>query len=176
MIFLYKKNLKLITISDLILSWYYKNGRKLPWRMKGKHNNPYFVLVSEIMLQQTKVITVIPYYYKFISKFKTIQDLSLATEEEILLLWKGMGYYSRAIRLLKCAKIIVKKYNGVIPNTYNILKKLPGIGDYTASSILAFVYDKPSVVIDGNVNRIISRYYNLKNEIKSLKLIIKKRA
>ena len=144
--------------------------------MKGKHNNPYFVLVSEIMLQQTKVITVIPYYYKFISKFRTIQDLSLATEEDVLLLWKGMGYYSRAIRLLKCAKIIVKKYNGVIPNTYNILKKLPGIGDYTASSILAFVYDKPSVVIDGNVNRIISRYYNLKNEIKSLKLIIKKRA
>lgn len=127
--------LEVINISDIILSWYNINGRKLPWRMNGKHTNPYHVLVSEFMLQQTKVNTVIPYFYKFINKFKSLNQLASATRDDILLIWQGLGYYSRAIRLQECAKIIINLYNGIIPSDYSELIKLPGIGDYTASSL-----------------------------------------
>ena len=148
--------------SDKLLDWYKINKRQLPWR---NSNNPYYVWISEIILQQTKVSTGLKYFNTFVSKYPTIFDLSKSTEEEVLLIWQGLGYYSRAINILKTAKVVTNKYDGIFPDVYNDLIKLPGIGDYTASAILSICFNKPYPVIDGNVYRVLSRYFDVNQPI-----------
>ena len=115
------------------------------------------------MLQQTQVKTVIPYFEKFTKKYKTLESLSKINENQILKLWEGLGYYRRARHLLATSKLLIKKYNCKLPNTLQEIKKLPGVGDYTANALLGFVYDKPTIAIDGNVKRVFSRYLNKKD-------------
>ena len=141
-----------------ILQWYQKNKRDLPWRAT---NNPYFIWLSEIILQQTQVIQGLNYYYKFIENFPTIHHLAAANEEDILKLWQGLGYYSRARNLHKAAQTIVNDFNGEFPNTYNDVLKLSGVGPYTASAITSMAYELPYPVLDGNVYRFVARLYNI---------------
>ena len=164
-------------LTDNLLNWYSKNKRKLPWRSDRKIINPYYVLVSEIMLQQTNVKTVINYYKKFIFNWPTIFSLSEAKLDKILFVWQGLGYYNRASNLHKTAKIICNKYNGKIPYTFDTLIQLPGIGEYTANAIMAIAYNKNTIGIDVNIKRVISRLYGLnpmnKDEIyKSLNKVL----
>ena len=116
------------------------------------------------MLQQTQVKTVIPYFEKFTKKYKTIKSLSKINENQILKLWEGLGYYRRARNLLTSTKVLVKKYNSKLPNTLKEIKKLPGVGDYTANALLGFIYNKPTIAVDGNVKRVFSRYLNKKDK------------
>ena len=148
--------------SEKLLDWYKINKRQLPWR---NSNNPYYVWISEIILQQTKVSTGLKYFNAFVSQYPTIFDLSSSTEEQVLLIWQGLGYYSRAINILKTAKIVTNKYDGIFPDVYDDLIKLPGIGDYTASAILSICFNKPYPVIDGNVYRVLSRYFDVNQPI-----------
>lgn len=137
-----------------ILKWFEENSRDLPWRYKP---TPYNIWVSEIILQQTQMERGIEYYNKFIEKFPDVYTLAKSHEKEILVLWQGLGYYSRARNMLYAANQIVHDYNGIFPDDYNDLIRLKGIGDYTASAILSIAYEKPYVVADGNVIRLITR-------------------
>ena len=161
------------TLSKKILAWYDNSKRNLPWRVSKKSPKKlYYRLLSEFMLQQTQVKTVIPYFKKFTNKYKSLEALSNISEKEILKSWEGLGYYRRAKNLLATAKILVRQYNSKLPNTLNELKKLPGIGDYTANALLGLVYDKPTIAVDGNVKRIFARYLNKKeSKINFTKLI-----
>ncbi len=155
-----------------LLKWYDKDARKLPWRIppeltkKGVKNDPYKIWLSEIMLQQTGVKTVQNYYLKFINKWPKIQNLNEASENDILKEWSGLGYYRRALNLKRCAKIICDNYNGKFPDSEKDLLNLPGIGNYTAAAIISIAFNKPAIVIDGNIKRITSRLYEIKEEIK----------
>ena len=147
--------------NKIILKWYDKEKRDLPWRESDKEIiDVYKVWVSEIMLQQTTVLVVIPYFHKFISRFPNINRLAKSNIEDVLTYWAGLGYYSRARNLHKCAKNIVENFNGVFPKKYEILIKLPGIGDYTASAICAIAYNQYEVAVDVNVKRVVSRINN----------------
>lgn len=164
-------------LSDLLLTWYFENGRDLPWRVKGgAHPDPYIVLVSEFMLQQTTVKTVIPYFHRFMKKFPTIYDLAQADLEDVYQLWQGLGYYSRARSLHTTAKIIVEKFNGKFPQTRADVLKLKGIGPYTVASFLALAFNQPETVIDGNVMRIIARLYHLTAPLDEITDIIRDKA
>ena len=164
-------------LTNLLLAWYQKNGRELPWRVKGgAHSDPYVVLVSEFMLQQTTVKTVIPYFYRFMARFPTIFDLAKANLEEVYQLWQGLGYYSRARSLHTTAQIIVQKFDGKFPQTREEVLKLKGIGAYTVASFLALAFNLPETVIDGNVMRIIARLYHLTAPLDEITDIIQKRA
>jgi A/G-specific adenine glycosylase len=142
------------TLSD----WFLQNKRNLPWRHT---KNPYLIWLSEVILQQTQVVQGLPYYLKFSEKYPKIEDLANAPEDEVLKLWQGLGYYSRARNLHKTAKIIVENYHGKFPNTYAEIRSLPGIGDYTAAAIASFAFDLCYPVLDGNVSRIISRMFGV---------------
>jgi len=156
-------------LSAALLSWYDWYGRDLPWRVRGAHSNPYMVWVSEIMLQQTTVKTVIPYFHRFMEKFPDIQTLAKADIKDVLLLWQGLGYYTRARKLHECACYLVDNSGGEFPKTYSELLKLPGIGPYTAASISSLAFDLPEAVVDGNVIRVISRLYGIrKSTVESL--------
>src|SRR5690606_35393291 len=144
--------------SRIILEWYGVNKRDLPWR---ETREPYFIWLSEIMLQQTRVAQGIPYYLKFVEAFPSIEDLAAATEGEVLKLWQGLGYYSRARNLHATAKTITDKYNGTFPNTYEGLLGLKGVGDYTASALASICFNLPEAVVDGNVYRVLARYYGI---------------
>ena len=149
-----------------ILSWYDNNKRNLPWRVSKKSPKKlYYRLLSEFMLQQTQVKTVIPYFNRFTKKFKTLELLSRCKEKEILKLWEGLGYYRRARYLLASSKILVKEFNSKLPYEIKEIKKLPGVGDYTANALLGLVHDKPTIAVDGNVKRVFARILN-KNEMK----------
>jgi A/G-specific adenine glycosylase len=149
-----------------ILAWYDNNKRTLPWRVgKNSSKKLYFRLLSEFMLQQTQVKTVIPYFNKFISEFPTLTSLSNCSEKRILKLWEGLGYYRRARNLLASSKLLVKEYNSKLPFEIKEIKKLPGVGDYTANALLGLVHDKPTIAVDGNVKRVFSRILN-KDETK----------
>ena len=151
------------TLSKKILAWYDNSKRNLPWRVSKKSPKKlYYRLLSEFMLQQTQVKTVIPYFKKVTKKYKTLESLSRASENQILKLWEGLGYYRRARNLLASTKLLVKKYNYKLPNTLKEIKKLPGIGDYTANALMGFVHDYPTIAIDRNVKRIFSRFLNKK--------------
>ena len=158
-------------INSHLLSWYKKNKRQLPWRKLESNNlpNPYYTLVSEFMLQQTTVPTVIKRFEAFILNWPTIEDFSKISENTILKFWSGLGYYSRAINLLKTAKIIQKNFQGVVPENYDELISLPGIGDYTAKAIIGIAYNKPVMPLDSNIERIISRIYAFKLPIIKIK-------
>jgi len=148
----------------LIIYWYSNNKRNLPWRLS---QNPYTIWLSEIILQQTKVKQGLPFFNKFITKYPTIEYLAAAKEDEVLKLWQGLGYYSRARNLLTTAKYIFNNLNGVFPNKYQNLLKLKGIGPYTAAAIASICYQEPVAVVDGNVYRVLSRYFNSKTPINS---------
>ena len=152
-------------LSKKILSWYDNNKRILPWRLSQKSKkNHYYRILSEFMLQQTQVKTVIPYFNNFVKKISSLKALSNSREKTVLKLWEGLGYYTRAKNLHKTSKILIKKYNGQIPKSFVKLKELPGIGDYTANILLALIYNQPRVALDGNVKRVLSRLDNINTE------------
>ncbi len=150
--------------SKILISWYLKNKRNLPWRNTV---DPYKIWLSEIMLQQTRVAQGLPYYLKFVDAFPRVKDLADAQEEEVLKLWQGLGYYSRARNLHATAKYVSNDLNGVFPDNYIDLKKLKGIGDYTASAIASICYKEPKAVLDGNVFRVLARLYGVDIAINS---------
>ncbi len=153
------------SITKEILNWYDNNKRNLPWRKNlTKKQKQYFTLVSEIMLQQTQVKTVIPYFNNFIKKIPNLKMLARTNDQKLMRCWEGLGYYSRARNLKKTAKIIIKKFNGNLPNDINELKSLPGIGDYTSTSIMAIAFNQQFIPLDGNVERILKRVFYLKSE------------
>lgn len=149
-----------------IIAWYKNNFRDLPWRTT---KDPYKIWLSEIILQQTQVVQGLAYYERFISQFPDIQSLALAEQESVLKLWQGLGYYSRARNLHKTAQIIVNQYDGVFPNQYKDILKLPGIGPYTAAAIVSFAFDQAYPCLDGNVYRVLSRIYGIESPIDDAK-------
>lgn len=150
--------------SDKVVEWYVRHKRDLPWR---DTTDPYKVWLSEIILQQTRVKQGLPYYLDFIKMFPTVWDLASAPEQRVLRLWQGLGYYTRARNLHKCAKVIVSSFDGQFPKSYKELLELPGIGDYTAAAIASFSFKEPVAVVDGNVFRVLSRVFGIKAEINS---------
>ncbi len=150
--------------SRIILTWYHENKRELPWRTTRE---PYKIWLSEIMLQQTRVAQGLPYYHKFLDTFPTVFDLADAPEQKVLKLWQGLGYYSRARNLHTTAKTIAELYNGNFPDTYKGLINLKGVGDYTASAIASICFNLPEPVVDGNVYRVLSRYFGVDLAINS---------
>ena len=152
--------------SKLLLDWFKVNGRTLPWRISGgAHPDAYAVWVSEIMLQQTTVKTVCDYFEKWMKRFPTLQSLAESSLDDVLLQWQGLGYYTRARKMHECARVIMAQYGGIFPDSREKLLKLPGIGPYTASSISAFAFDLPETVVDGNVIRVLARYYGIREEV-----------
>ena len=148
------------TFPDSVLSWFKQNGRKnLPWQIKV---SPYKAWVSEIMLQQTQVITVIPYFKRFMKRFPDAQTLANSSLDEVLHYWTGLGYYARARNLHKTAKIITKEYQGNFPLSLNEIMSFPGIGRSTAGAILSLSCDKCFPILDGNVKRVLTRYHGIK--------------
>jgi len=153
-------------LSKEIINWYKKNKRDLPWR---NTNDPYFIWLSEIILQQTRVEQGLPYYHKFIAKYKTVKKLAEANNDDVMKLWQGLGYYNRASNMLKTAREIVENYQSVFPKTYEELIKLTGIGPYTAAAISSFAYNESRAVVDGNVSRVLSRIFAIEEPINSSK-------
>lgn len=148
--------------SKLLIKWYLENKRDLPWR---NTQNPYPIWLSEIMLQQTRVAQGLPYFLSFTNAFPTVFDLANANEEQVLKLWQGLGYYSRARNLHKTAQIVAFERNGIFPDNFKDLLKLKGIGDYTAAAIASFSYNEAVPVVDGNVFRVLSRYFDIETDI-----------
>ena len=140
-----------------LLTWYDQNKRAFPWRALNEKPNPYHVWLSEIMLQQTTTTTVIPYFERFIHKYPTLADLKKASLDDVYMLWQGLGYYSRARNLHKAALLI----NGTLPTTKEALLELPGVGHYTASAIAAIAFNEAVLPIDGNIRRVMARFYGL---------------
>ena len=164
-------------ISKKILNWYDLNKRSLPWRNDvSSVKKQYYTLVSEFMLQQTQVSTVIPYFNKFIKDIPNLKILAKVNNKKLIKLWEGLGYYSRVRNLKKTAQFIIKNYNGKLPSNFEDLLTLPGIGNYTASAISAIAFNKPYIPLDGNIERVLKRYLYLKkdNEIQKNNLIKKK--
>ncbi|MEO8240409.1 MAG: A/G-specific adenine glycosylase [Flavobacterium sp.] len=147
---------------NILIKWYLQNKRDLPWR---NTTNPYLIWLSEIMLQQTRVAQGMPYFFAFTKEFPTVFDLANADEEKVLKLWQGLGYYSRARNLHKTAQYIANELNGVFPPVYNELLKLKGVGEYTAAAIASFSYNETVPVVDGNVFRVLSRYFDIESDI-----------
>lgn len=158
---MFSKYFKMIFHNTLI-NWYLQNKRDLPWRNTV---NPYHIWLSEIMLQQTRVTQGMPYFFSFTKEFPTVFDLANADEEKVLKLWQGLGYYSRARNLHKTAQYIANDLKGVFPATYNDLLKLKGVGEYTAAAIASFSYNEAVPVVDGNVFRVLSRYFDIESDI-----------
>ena len=147
-----------------LVRWYDEKKRNLPWR---KTNDPYLIWLSEVILQQTRVDQGLAYYLNFQRSFPTIKNLAEASEMEVLNLWKGLGYYSRARNLHKTAKIVVENYQGNFPSTYDEILKLKGVGPYTAAAISSFAFNEPKAVLDGNVFRVLSRLFGIATPIDS---------
>ena len=164
------------SISNKILHWYDNSKRDLPWRKpKSLQQSQYFTLVSEIMLQQTQVKTVVPYFNKFVKELPNFVKLSNVSDKKLFKLWEGLGYYSRASNLKKAANIIVNKYKKKLPNNLKELKELPGIGDYTSRAILSLEFNKKVIPLDGNIERLLKRVLYLKkpNEVSKTNLMDK---
>lgn len=152
--------------SNTLIYWYLQNKRDLPWR---KSKDPYLVWLSEIILQQTRIAQGMSYYLKFVDAFPTVNDLANAEESTVLKLWQGLGYYSRARNLHFSAKYVSRELNGQFPSTYDTIIKLKGVGDYTASAISSICFNEPQAVVDGNVYRVLARYYGISTPINSSK-------
>lgn len=148
--------------SNALIKWYLQNKRDLPWR---KTNDPYAIWLSEIMLQQTRVAQGMPYFLSFTAAFPTVFDLAAANEEQVLKLWQGLGYYSRARNMHKTAQYVVNELSGVFPDNYKDLLLLKGVGEYTAAAIASFSYNECVPVVDGNVFRVLSRYFDVETDI-----------
>src|ERR1051325_3924352 len=153
-----------MNFSHTLARWYEKNKRDLPWR---KTKDAYKIWLSEIILQQTRVAQGLPYYNTFVKKFPTVHHLARAKEDVVMKTWQGLGYYSRARNLHFTAKNISKELKGKFPDTFEEIKKLKGIGDYTAGAIASFAFDLPHPVVDGNVFRVLSRFFGIKTPIDS---------
>jgi len=161
---------------DALLAWYDEERRDLPWRTRrGRRADPYGVWLSEIMLQQTTVKAVIPYYLKFLARWPTVEALAAAELDDVLAAWAGLGYYSRARNLYKCAQVVAHELAGVFPQSAAELQKLPGIGPYTAAAIAAIAFDQRAAAVDGNVERVMARLFghrgNTRRRIESLEWI-----
>ena len=155
-----------LNFSKILINWYLKYKRDLPWRHT---TDPYFIWLSEIMLQQTQVAQGLPYYLKFIETYPTVFHLAKASQEEVLKNWQGLGYYSRARNLHETAKYVANERYGKFPEDYKGLLRLKGVGDYTASAIASICYNEPVAVVDGNVYRVLSRYFGIETPINSTK-------
>ena len=152
-------------ITKKILKWYDLNKRSLPWRKEvSLQKKQYYTLISEFMLQQTQVITVIPFFNRFIKNLPSINSLAKVSEKKLIKLWEGLGYYSRARNLKKSAQVILKNFDGKLPDNFEDLITLPGIGNYTANAILAIAFNKPYIPLDGNIERVLKRYLYLKKD------------
>ena len=141
-------------ISDLLLDWYAREGRDLPWR---RTHDPYRIWLSEVILQQTRVAQGMAYYERFTARFPDVASLAASSEDEVLRLWQGLGYYSRARNLLTAAREVVERFGGAFPRRLDEVRSLRGVGDYTAAAICSAAYDEPCAVVDGNVYRVLSR-------------------
>ena len=155
-----------MTFGRTLLSWYQKNKRDLPWR---NTRDPYFIWLSEIIMQQTRVEQGLNYYLRFTEKYPDVFSLARANQDDVMKLWQGLGYYSRARNLHSTAKSIVENYNGKFPHEYSEILKLKGIGEYTAAAISSFAFDEKQAVVDGNVFRFLSRYFGIRTPIDSSK-------
>jgi len=152
-------------LTKKILNWYDLNKRSLPWRKNvSPHKKQYYTLVSEFMLQQTQVVTVIPYFNRFIKEAPNLKSLAKINNKKLIKLWEGLGYYSRVRNLKKTAQTVIKNFQGKLPNNFEDLISLPGVGNYTASAILAIAFNKPYIPLDGNIERVLKRYLYLKKE------------
>jgi A/G-specific adenine glycosylase len=148
--------------SETLIEWYKINKRDLPWR---NTNNPYHIWLSEVILQQTRVAQGLPYYLKFIESFPTVIDLANAHQDEVLRLWQGLGYYSRGRNLHFTAQLIINNFEGIFPTKFDELIKFKGVGNYTASAIASFCSNEPKAVVDGNVYRVLARYFGIESDI-----------
>jgi len=163
-----------VASAGALLTWYDRHRRKLPWRAEnGARPDPYAVWLSEIMLQQTTVKAVAPYYERFLSRWPTVSDLGVSMLVEVLKLWAGLGYYARARNLHACARAILEKHGGVFPDTEDELLALPGIGPYTAAAIAAIAFDRKATPVDGNIERVISRLFAVEEALPAAKPRIK---
>ena len=173
---------KPVAVAPALLRWYDAHARALPWRVGPKERkagvrpDPYRVWLSEIMLQQTTVATVAPRYAEFLAHWPTVNDMAAAAQEDILGQWAGLGYYARARNLHKCAVVVAGDHGGNFPDTEEALRALPGIGDYTAAAIAAIAFDRPAIVVDGNIERVVSRLFAIDAPLPGAKPDIKKRA
>jgi A/G-specific adenine glycosylase len=147
-------------------AWFQAEGRDLPWR---RTTDPYAILVSEFMLQQTTVVAVIPYFERWMQRFPTVKALADATEADVLSLWQGLGYYSRARNLQKAAQAIVQRHDGIVPRSRDLLRELPGIGDYTAAAVASFAFDAVEPVVDANIARVLTRLFDWRTPIDDAK-------
>ena len=141
-------------LRKLLIDWYLANQRDLPWR---NTTNPYYIWVSEVMLQQTQVNTVLPYYHRFIQRFPTLKELAHADLQDVLKVWEGLGYYARARNLHRAAGLIINHHHGIMPDGWEAFHKLPGVGDYIAAAVMSIAFGKPYAVVDGNVKRVLAR-------------------
>jgi len=155
-----------MSFADELIRWYHQNKRDLPWRHS---TDPYLIWLSEIILQQTRVEQGLPYFNRFAAKYPTVTDFASATEDEILNLWQGLGYYSRGRNMLATARVVQQQYRGVFPSAYRDLIKLKGIGEYTAAAIASFAANEAKAVVDGNVYRVLARYFGINEPINSTK-------
>ncbi|MBW2506687.1 MAG: A/G-specific adenine glycosylase [Deltaproteobacteria bacterium] len=150
-------------LQNRILAWFQKNGRDLPWR---KTYDPYQVWISEIMLQQTQMDRAVDYFNSWMRRFSDIESIAVASEEEVLKLWEGLGYYARARNIMKSARVLQDKFNGLLPADYDLLLSLPGIGKYTAAAIMSIAFNSDYPLVDANIERIFARLFNLKKPVK----------
>lgn len=157
-------------LSDRLLAWYDRHRRTLPWRADpGERADPYHVWLSEIMLQQTTVVTVGPYFRDFLTRWPRLQDLAAAPLDDVLTAWAGLGYYARARNLKKCAEVVAAEHGGIFPDSEAELLDLPGIGPYTAAAIAAIAFDRPATILDGNVERVMARLYRVQTPLPKAK-------
>ncbi|NTU47474.1 MAG: A/G-specific adenine glycosylase, partial [Syntrophobacteraceae bacterium] len=150
-------------LQRILLDWFQEYGRDLPWR---KTHSPYEVWISEMMLQQTQVKTMLPYYHRWMETFPDVASLAATSEEEVLRHWAGLGYYSRAINLHRAAQILVREHGGHLPRDHEALLKLPGIGRYSAGAVMSIAFNEDFPVVDGNVERILARLFNVASPVK----------
>jgi len=141
-----------------IVEWYHKHHRKLPWR---ETDDPYCIWVSEVMLQQTQINTVVPYYQRFLLRFPDVKRLAAADVQDILKVWEGLGYYARARNLHRASGIVLAEHGGDLPDTWEAIRKLPGVGDYIAAAVLSIAFNQPYAVVDGNVKRVLARLFEI---------------
>ncbi|SDX47030.1 A/G-specific DNA-adenine glycosylase [Ruegeria halocynthiae] len=169
-------------VSDTLLGWYDRHAREMPWRigpvdrLAGVMPDPYRVWLSEVMLQQTTVAAVHDYFVRFTSRWPTVNSLAAAEDGQVMGEWAGLGYYARARNLLKCARVVAFEHDGRFPDNYDALLKLPGIGPYTAAAIAAIAFDRPETVLDGNVERVMARFYDIHAPLPGSKPTLKVKA
>ncbi len=158
------------SLQEELLAWFDRHRRAMPWRAaKGKTPDPYHVWLSEIMLQQTTVAAVGPYFIKFVSKWPTVKKLAATDLDDVLAAWAGLGYYARARNLHKCAQAVVRDFGGKFPSAVEDLIALPGIGPYTAAAVSSIAFNRPAVAVDGNVERVVSRFFAIEEPLPSSK-------